>query len=358
MQVEIERRRARGFILLRGAAYRCREFARLRLFRGSRSRFADSFLIFPGAAGQRVRFSLSAEGSPAILSSFGSARIRGFLLATRGWLIHSPSYAGERCPLFFSAPTGAAERRKADRKEVQRAGLLLRHSPGGSRVAATCTVALTVADAGAARMYPRRRLRDPAGVIQGLPCPVQKARGFRQARRYRSGLGSCGVAFCLAVGVGSQIYKEPPFPYGTSRRVPGRRGRAKKAHGNTELPRELSCLRRRGRAGRSIVAAGLSPKPPRCRSGGCLSPPGYPLRRQASGLPRQELPAHPRATPKPAGKSYPTRAKLSSIAASLPQPASLLYRARQARNDPGGIPEPAPTVPPGPPRESEPQGLR
>ncbi len=27
-------------------------------------------------------------------------------------------------------------------------------------------------------MYPRRRLRDLAGVIRGLPCPVQKARRF------------------------------------------------------------------------------------------------------------------------------------------------------------------------------------
>ncbi len=204
---------------------------------------------------------------------------------------------------FLLFADGAAERRKADRKEVQRAGLFQRRILRGYGVAATCAAALAVANAGIARRSRRRRLRDPTVFIPGSQSRMQKARWSVRACRYRMRLGSYGAAFCLVVGVGSQICREPPFPYGVATALLGRRSGVKNAPATPSYP--VNCrISGNGVEPELPITAGLSPEPAHSRRGGNLSSPGYPMRRRTSGPPGR-APCTPASLPEPADKSYP-----------------------------------------------------
>ncbi len=255
---------------------------------------------------------------------------------------------------LLCAGTVRQKEEKRTEKKFRRTGLLERHSPGGLGVSATYTAALVLTKKD--RGFRQRRLRDPAVFIRGSQSRMQKARRLGKARRCRLKLCSCGAAFCLSVGVDSQICREPSYSVWGSRQSPGGQGGARtpeppsypanrRISGNGVEPSELP------------VAAGLSYKPLRFWGGGYRSPPGFPSRRRTFGLPRQERAALPRAS-RTGGQKLPGSAGPKSIAASLPKPASLLHPTLRDGNEYGKVPEPAPGVHPGFPRVSDRKSCR
>ncbi len=131
----------------------------------------------PGAAGNSLRLHV-------VMTDFFSLREGSLFFPQLGW--------GTLSAFLLCAGTVRQKEEKRTEKKFRRTGLLLRRTPGGYGVAATCAAILAVADAGEARVYPRRRLRDPAVFIRGSQRWMQRLAGVGAARRCRSGLGASG----------------------------------------------------------------------------------------------------------------------------------------------------------------------
>ncbi len=113
---------------------------------------------------------------------------------------------------LLCAGTVRLKEEKRTEKKFRRTGFPLRHSPGGLGVAASSPLSLCLrgwcsgpANAGSEASPYSFRIRRAR---------YKRLAGWGAARCWRFGLGSCGAAFCLVVGVGSQICREPPSRMG------------------------------------------------------------------------------------------------------------------------------------------------
>ncbi len=203
-----------------------------------------------------------------------------------------------------------------------------------------------------ARGYPRRRLRNPAGVIPGLPCPVQKARrsggGSPLSNRAQISWGSFLLVGRgrLAGARGAPVRGarklagagKPGGPVGAASGTPPGSFRAYRVRYKGSQVGDSLPLSNRARllwgsfllTGRGQLAdmqeppvngaepelpitAGLSCEPQRSRNRDCRSPPGFPRASKLPGFPSGGLPYSCELTPNRQAKALPRpRAQIDS----------------------------------------------